>query len=297
MWRFAHLTDFHAGNMPESMGNNRILHPRLPEIISTLRRDFKERPPDLMLVTGDLTAEPSRDALFAARDLLDSLRVPYLPVGGNSDFQHPLSRQWFLEAFGARLPVEDTCYACTFQGVRFCTLDPWCTWSDGTLAPFPEEGGRPSWVAPPNQLEWLEEELQRHHAMPVVVALHQPLMPIPLRLRRRGMVEKQCLANGELVMDLLRRRGNVKAVFSGHTHLHSIVQQHGIAHVATGALVEYPVEYREVEVEPGRRIMINTRCLGDARFAEASLIKGREWVQGEDCDRSLEILLDAASAA
>lgn len=299
MWRFVQISDPHLGSLVDGEWNNRFLCTMMPDVVSCLRRDLARLKPDFLLVTGDISSQNTRDAMFAARDLVDSLGYPYYPMGGNHDFVLEESRQWFIEAFGAQLVDGDTVYSFTHKNLHGCVLDPWWQWSDGGLVPFSEKtvnnnintmtcGAR--WAVPPHQLAWLEEDLASHPALPTIVAVHYPAIPIPERMKRPGIKDAGHLSNGALLIELLQRHPQVKAIFAGHIHMHCIEHINGLTHVITGALPEYPIEYRDIQVYPGR-IEIHTCPLSDASFATRSLIPGKEWTAGMNGDRQTTIPL------
>jgi len=299
MWRFVQLSDPHLGSTRDGEWNNRFLCTMMPDVMRCLRRDLKALTPDFLLVTGDIASRQTRDAVFAARDLLDALGLPYYPMGGNHDFVSEESRSWFLEAFEARLPDADTVYSFTHKGLHLCALDPWWKWSDDSLCPFSEKdvakkldvspaGAR--WAVPPHQLAWLDEDLAAHAETPTIVASHYPVIPIPERMQRPGMKDAGHLDNGDMVAELLLRFPQVKAVLSGHVHMHFAESRDGLVHVVTGAMPEFPTEYRDVQVWDDR-IEIRTCPLSDASFAARSLIDGRDWTAGEEQDRTLTIPL------
>jgi len=299
MWRFAHLTDTHLASMVDGEWNNRFLCTMMPDMINCLRRDLEGHRPDFLLVTGDIASQHTRDAVFAARDLLDSLGVPYYPAGGNHDFVLRDSRRWFLEAYTSRLPDEDTVYSFTHKGLHFCVLDPWWKWRDSSLCPFSDgpianimdvsiRGAR--WALPPHQFGWLEDDLSENAGLPTVIAIHYPLVPAPKRLRRPGFKDAGHLDNGSMVLDLLARHPQVKAVFSGHMHMHFIERRDGITHVVTGAMPEFPCEYRDVHVYDDR-IDVHTCGLSDKSFARRSLIDENDWTAGQPQDRTMSISL------
>jgi 3',5'-cyclic AMP phosphodiesterase CpdA len=269
----------------------------MPSVVDCLRHDLALIQPDFLLVTGDIVSAQTRDAAFAARDLMDSLQIPYRPMGGNHDFISPDSRKWFLEAFGDLLPGGSTAYSFTHKNLFFCALDAWWKWSDGSLCASSESaadfGGMgdtedADWAIPPHQVAWLEEQLRAHQDMPTVVASHYPLIDIPLRLRRPGMQDAGHLSNGSLLLEVLHDYPQVKAVFSGHVHLNFIERNTQLTHVSTGALPEFPTEFREIRVYDDR-MEVQTHGLSDTSFAERSLIPGKEWTRGEACDRSAVI--------
>ena len=294
MWRFLHLTDSHLGQEDSEQWNNRTLHPFMPDIMRCLRSDLKLVTPDFLLATGDLASHHGRDAIFAARDFLDFLDVPYFPLGGNTDFGSETSRRYFIEAFSGHLPVADTVYSFNHKNLHFCVIDPWWRWSDGTLAPCMEDDSAHKWgewAIPPYQLRWLDDDLGSHSEWPTVIAVHYPILPIPDRLQKFNQNLRGSLVNSELFMSLLRRHQQVKLLLTGHRHLHCILQSGYITQVTTGALIEYPIEYRDIHVYDDR-IEIHTLGLSNDEFANRSLIEGNHWPAGEEQDRHAVIPID-----
>ena len=302
MWRFVHLSDPHLASERDGEWNNRFLCSMMPEVMACLSRDLGGLGPDFILATGDIVSRQTREAMFEARDLMDSLGVPYYPMGGNHDFVVPESREWFLEAFAHCLPVQETVYSFTHKNLHFCVLDAWWLWGDGTVSEVSEvseasvsanldeslEGAR--WIVPPHQFEWLEKDLRAHSELSTVIAVHYPLVPIPARMERPGFMNGGCLENGDFLLDLLRKHSQVKVVFSGHVHMHFIDRLGGLTQVVTGALPEYPTEYRDVRVY-GDRLEIETVGLSDPSFAAGSLMAGKEWTSGGAQERTATISL------
>jgi 3',5'-cyclic AMP phosphodiesterase CpdA len=289
----------HLASMVDGEWNNRFLCTMMPDIITCLRRDLAQVKPDFLLITGDIASQHSRDAVFAARDLLDSLEIPYYPMGGNHDFVVENSRKWFIEAYVARLPKKETYYSFTHKGLHICALDPWWKWRDDSLCPLSEKsventvevstrGAR--WALPPHQLSWLEQDLTEHAKLPTIIALHCPLVPIPKRMHRPGFKDAGHLDNAPLALEIIRKHPNVKAVFAGHVHMHFIEQNDGLTHVTTGSMPEYPCEFREIIVNEHKMDVV-THKLSDSMFAERSLIPGKEWTKGEPQDRQVSITL------
>lgn len=299
MWRFVQVSDPHLGSETDGQWNNGFLCTMMPDVMACLRKDLAQLEPEFILATGDIASKQTRDAMFAARDLMDSLGFPYYPMGGNHDFVLEDSRAWFLEAFRAHLPEDDTVYSFTHKNLHFCVLDPWWKWSDDTLCPFSEaavaakldkslEGVR--WAVPPHQLAWLEDDLSVHPLTPTIVATHYPAIPIPTRMQRPGLKDAGHLSNGDLLVELLAHHPQVKVIMAGHVHMHFVERDSTLTHVVTGALPEYPTEYRIVDVYDDH-LEITTTGMSDKTFAQRSLIPGRNWTSGEEQDRTVTIPL------
>jgi len=294
MWRFVHITDTHLASERNGVWNNKFLCSMMPEVMDCLKQDLAHIKPDFMLITGDIVSKHSREAVFQARDMLESLEFPYYPSGGNHDFYCMESRAWFLEAYKHRLPTPNTVYSFVHNNVRFCVLDPWWVWRDGALMPTAEpkhttsqdEGLRDTrWALPPEQFVWLEGILTAFPDQPTCIATHYPVVALPQYFYRPEYNFAGSLENGDLLAHVLSRYPQVKAVFSGHVHTNSISKDNGVVYITTSALPEYPVEFREVEVYEDR-IEIKTRGISNSVFARRSLIPTKEYTAGENADRT-----------
>ena len=299
MWRFVQISDPHLASKTDGMWNNGFLCSMMPDVMACLKRDFTQLNPDFILATGDIVSTQTHQAMLEARDQMDQLGFPYYPMGGNHDFVVEESRDWFLEAFAHQLPVQSTVYNFKHNNLHFLVLDPWWKWGDDSLHPVSERavaaemetslaGAR--WEIPQEQLDWIDITLAAAPHTPAIIACHYPLVPIPERLHRPDFKNGGFIHNGEEVCTRLRKHAQVKAVFSGHVHMHFIQEHHGLTHVCTGALPEFPTEYRSIEVTDDT-LHIQTHPLSDPQFAERSLIPGKDWTQGTPQDRECIIKL------
>ena len=152
------------------------------------------------------------------------------------------------------------------------------------------ESSRPHWLLPRAQLAWLSADLTQNAATPPLIVCHYPAVAIPERTARPGMRDAGELDNGDELVALLQNHPQVRAIFSGHFHMNLIVQQAGLTHVITGALPEYPTEYREIRVYDDR-LEIATLGLSDPSFAARSMIPGNGWTAGQAADRVATIPL------
>lgn len=299
MWRFVQITDTHLVSERNGVWNNKFLCSMMPEVMACLKKDLGRLAPDFLLVTGDIVSNHARDAVFQARDMLENLELPYFPLGGNHDFYSMESRGWFLEAYAHRLPTPNTVYTFVHKNLRFCVLDPWWVWRDGSMMPIaePDVAGKQEdelrdtrWALPPEQFVWLESVLNAFPSQPACIALHYPVLSLPEYFFRPEYKFAGALENGELLASVLERYPQVKVVFTGHAHTNAIVESGGVLYVSTSALPEYPVEFREVKVYADR-LEISTHGLSDPAFAQRSLIPDREYISGRETDRNAEISL------
>jgi 3',5'-cyclic AMP phosphodiesterase CpdA len=299
MWRFAHITDPHLASQRDGEWNNRFLCTMMPEVMAVLKEDLARLKPELILATGDICSSQTREAMFEARDLMESLSVPYYPMGGNHDFVHEHSRAWFLEAYAHRLPRPKPYYSFDHKNLHFIVLDPWWMWGDGSLSPISEKTvaekldenlDHARWAVPPHQLSWLHDDLEDNREKPTCIATHYPPVGVPPRMQRPHFRNSGHLENGDLLNDVLSAYPQVRAVFCGHMHMHYIESVNGFIQVVTGALPEYPVEFRDVLVYDDR-LEIRTMAISNPAFAARSLIPGREWTRGEPGDREAVISL------
>lgn len=285
MWRFIQVSDPHLGSQAHNDRNGRIESVLIPEVISCLRHDLSELQPDFLVVTGDIARCESRDAVFAARDFMDSLGFPYYPMGGRSDFQYKQSRQWFTEAFGACLPGAQTSYSFTHQDIHFCVLDPWWRWADGTEMPFSEgDDSVPNWVIPISQLAWLEADLMEHDEEATIIAMHPPAILPQKESTREAVLARGVLENAAALLELLENHAQVKLVISGSAHTHYIAKEAGLTQIVTGSLTQYPVEFRDIHVHDDR-FEIHTKGLSNSLYASQTMTREKEWARGEDEDR------------
>lgn len=299
MWRFVQVTDPHLASTYDGEWNHKVICTMMPDLMACLGRDLRALAPDFILATGDIASKQTRAAMLEARDLMDSLGIPYYPMGGNHDLVLEESRGWFVEAFSQCLPEPRPYYSFSHKNLHFVVLDPWWLWGDGTLSPVSEasmaekqdtdvRGAR--WALPPDQFLWLEQDLRSHSHEHTVVAIHYPPIPAPARLKFPGFKDSGKLENGPLLMEVLSSYPQVKAVFTGHVHMNYIEEEHGITQVTTSALPEFPCEYREIQVYDDR-LEIFTRGLSDSSFAERSLVPSRRVTEGSPADRRRTISL------
>jgi predicted phosphodiesterase len=91
---------------------------------------------------------------------------------------------------------------------------------------------------------------------------------------------------------MLTKHPNVRLALAGHCHIHDCHEEDGIAFIQTGAMREYPCEFRVVDVEDGVA-SFTTHGLKNTSYSERSYIEERNnrWVAGTEEDRTFTVEL------
>lgn len=240
--RIVHLSDFHYDGSRE-----------LAQSLARLVDVAGARQPDLVVVTGDLSARGQADELAAVAAELERFgSIPRLVLPGNRDLEASAG----APGESVRLPVEsDLDY--------FLALEPALSFEFGdeadarrprpAAAIFAEHFGvvEPVYRAeglevvglnstPRLRSESLERVARRLRAAPAgalrIVALHHGLLPVPGRKLRDGDVTSRAGDVLELLCDL-----QVDVVLHGHIHRAHVWQiangQHSVVVASAGALV------------------------------------------------------------
>jgi 3',5'-cyclic AMP phosphodiesterase CpdA len=191
--RIAHLTDVHFGATD-------------PLVVAGLIAELNTFPPDLVVISGDLTMGARRSEFRAARQFIDSLPAPVLSVPGNHDitpyrlverFFVPYAR-WHEEISPETEPVWTDSRVAVLGLNTARRMSRHLDWSRGRVTGF----GLRRLVA---RLAALPAGLTR------IVVAHHPLMP------PEGEVSRQVAGNAALALAAFAAQ-NVRLVLAGHLH-------------------------------------------------------------------------------
>jgi 3',5'-cyclic AMP phosphodiesterase CpdA len=208
------------------------------------------RPPDAVLVSGDLVDDPGARQYERVRELLTPLPMPVFVLAGNHDDRDAL-REYFALADGATGAAAGPFrYSARVGELRLIGCD---TTVDGTDAgAFGLE-----------HRVWLEAELASEPTRPTIVAMHHPPMLTGLTaLDEICLPQIDRLALGEL----LPAHPQVARIISGHVHRGAFATLGGCG------VMTCPSTFRQAPLELG---MTEVELIAEpAAFAVHALVEG-----------------------
>ena len=268
------LTDGGPGYQQILKNGDSKFMPYVEEITDAFLDEVLADPPDVVLLTGDLTfngAEISHRRLAGKLQRLEDAGIPVLVLPGNHDVYNEnaalyrggsfervpfASGESFAEIYrdfgpGEALSADSDSLSYVWQlneQVWIMMLDEntahdFCGLSDRTFG-------------------WIEAQLQkaREEGRFVLVAGHQNVFQHSIF--RGGYV----IQGAQRLQELLRRYG-VPLCLSGHLHTQHVLSEDGLTEIATSALCSYPCQYAVLTAEDGR-LRYGTRRLDLAAWAE-----------------------------
>lgn len=174
--------------------------PYLAQAVASIGR--LPQAPDAVVITGDLTDFGRAAEYEHLRALLAPLPMPVYLLPGNHDSREQLRASFpdhpYLSSGGLDGFIQ---YSVPVGGLQLIALD--------TVVPGASEGG-----LCPARLQWLEAELARHPARPVVIALHHP----PFRTLIGHMDAIGLLEGAHALEDIVARHPQVERLICGHLH-------------------------------------------------------------------------------
>lgn len=305
--RFAIISDTHFVHPTDGTDGtlwNRQIFSRTEELANAIVDTLNESKVDFVLHCGDLTHHGDLSSLEFAANTFRRLHVPFFTVLGNHDVAVSGARDFIANKLGRA--SRDFFYSEYIKGVRFIFLDSnFAHVHDETESEVMEWRKSKTYFGvgfSTQQLRYIEEELHRDKGSTTFVVVHHPLASKPEypRIsprslgpaeRRLAPVDRSLFPHlGENVVEILDKHSNVKAVFSGHWHINDIVLRGGIHYIQTASLVEYPLEYRVVELSDDY-MDISTHSLPGEHLRQQSLVVEwhNTWPRGELFDRNRRV--------
>ena len=165
-------------------------------------------PPDLLLLTGDLSQDETPESYQRLVSLIAPLGIPAHWIPGNHDNipvmaeilnQSPISpeKSWMLG---------------NWQFILLSSVEAGC------------DGGRLS----PESLQWLDSQLQQTGDRPVMIALHHHALPIDCEI-----MDGMMLHNANEFLAIVDRHPQIKIVLCGHIHQEFHQQRGSVTYLGT----------------------------------------------------------------
>ena len=290
------LTDGGPGYQQILKNGDSKFMPYVEEITDAFLDEVFADPPDVVLLTGDLTfngAEISHRRLAGKLQRLEDAGIPVLVLPGNHDVYNEnaalyrggsfervpfASGESFAEIYrdfgpGEALSADSDSLSYVWQlneQVWIMMLD------ENTAHDFCGLSDR--------SFQWIEAQLQkaREEGRFVLVAGHQNVFQHSIF--RGGYV----IQGTQRLQELLRRYG-VPLCLSGHLHTQHVQSEDGLTEIATSALCSYPCQYAVLTAEDGR-LRYGTRRLDLAAWAERN---GRPDAVFQDFAGAAGVYMDA----
>lgn len=226
----AQLSDLHIGANED--GVDPI--PHLEAVVEAVR-SLPNRP-DAVLVSGDLTEDGAENGYRVARELLEQLDAPLHVLPGNHDDRGRLRETFDLPGEGDE-PVR---YSVDVGELRLVAFDS-------------NVSGQDPGHYDPEQLRWLDAELDAEPERPTLLALHHP--PLATGIEEWDGIN---LEPGQLPLlaEVVSRHPQLRAIVGGHLHRVAASALAGIPVLAAPstylqALPDFETEGVELMPHPG----------------------------------------------
>ena len=268
------LTDGGPGYQQTLKNGDSKFMPYVEEITDAFLDEVLLDPPDVVLLTGDLTfngAEISHRRLAGKLQKLEDAGIPVLVLPGNHDVYNENAARYRGGSF-ERVPFADSesfaeIYR-DFGAGEALSADSdslsyvWQLNEQVWIMMLDENTAHDFCGLSDRSFQWIEAQLQkaREEGRFVLVAGHQNVFQHSIF--RGGYV----IQGAQRLQELLRRYG-VPLCLSGHLHTQHVLSEDGLTEIATSALCSYPCQYAVLTAEDGR-LRYGTRRLDLAAWAE-----------------------------
>lgn len=160
--------------------------------------------PDVVLVSGDISDDGSRQSYQVAEELLSDLNAPFYLIPGNHDQKDHLLRAFDQQPYLAQTvsgnEAKYICYAIDDYPVRLIGLD--------TVTPGLHGGG-----LGPVRLNWLQKTLSESPNLPTLIFMHHPPFASGI-----GHMDREPFRGRAELRDIIRCHPQVYRIACGHIH-------------------------------------------------------------------------------
>ena len=253
------LTDGGPGYQRVLAAGDSKFMPYVEEITDAFLDEVLADPPDVVLLTGDLTfngAEISHRRLAGKLQRLEDAGIPVLVLPGNHDVYNENAALYRGGSF-ERVPFAS---GESFAGIYRDFGPGEALSADSDSLSYVWQLNEQVWIMMLDEntahdfcglsdrsFQWIEAQLQkaREEGRFVLVAGHQNVFQHSIF--RGGYV----IQGAQRLQELLRRYG-VPLCLSGHLHTQHVLSEDGLTEIATSALCSYPCQYAVLTAEDGR---------------------------------------------
>ena len=270
------LSDLHLGHSGKGRWHNRLLYDRASEIAQSAVAELNRQEIDWVIVLGDITNSGTKGQLALAREILSALSRPWYVVPGNHDRKAVRSGQ-FDEIFRENLP--DFYSRQGDLGMLFLRERPPA-----------EHTASPDMTLGTDCIDRAVRAVKQDRPSTLVLFSHVPLISEASFARaHRGKEAGHYEDGAELVARLEQWTQTPVIVLCGHQHWHHTMASQRWIQCTTGAMIEYPMEFRTVAITH-TALQVAVRAGTSPEIAAASL-DSAIWVRGRDYDRNGELVL------
>ena len=256
----AQITDIHIGFEP-GRGADEPNRQRLRALIARLRSH--PSPPNLLVLSGDLTEHGDAASFADLRADLGEWTIPLLPMVGNHD-----TREELLRAF-PDCPNENGFihYAIEREGLRIILLDTF-------------ESGRHGGAFCEARAAWLSGQLAAHRATPTLIFMHHPPITVGIDWMDPAPDEDWI----ERLAEAIEGHDQIVAIHCGHLHRTTHSAFRGVPLGITPSVAPpVALDLRRISPDtPDGRALITSEPPGYAlhRWADHALVTHYEHVSG-----------------
>jgi Icc protein len=204
--RIVQISDLHIFSDKKKSLLGVTTYDSLSAVINLLKQD--ETPPDLILLSGDLSQDNSEASYLNIVDLFQTFSIPVYCFPGNHD-DVPLMTRFFPQG--------------NISDLKNIVLDHW-----QLILLNSQKTGAVEGFLDDLQLEFMQECLRNHPDHHAMVAFHH--QPVPVG---SAWVDHLGLKNADIFWDILKKYPQVKTVLFGHVHQEFVGTKNGIAIYST----------------------------------------------------------------
>lgn len=277
------LNDLHVGG-PEGGGfQNPFLTADTTAIIKPTVDAINRSAPDLVLIPGDLTQDATGDQLATVHRCLSDLDAPFLTCKGNHDRETPEAAARFDATFGKHAPpgVTPGTDIGLSDAVAILILESSWTKDDERYTP----ANPPLAIVDDGLVAAALADLDALRPDLLLVTSHYPLVSQAAYVASVGGDYAGHVVDGEQLLSDLTSRARAVVCFSGHNHHHHVMTGERWLQCGTGALAEYPAEYRIIAISDGNLTITTQTAVND--LLQAAPAPKNVWVSGRPQDREL----------